>query len=405
MLKRSSGVLGIVLMQYNKSSEKSFIFGDGRFGIFNCLHKNLFSIPKVIKFSAFKSVKLGLTFGAGLNEMNNLIIWGQTIDPFNSQIEKLDIKKVASIECNVAHQLTHLSFTKITIGQNSILGITNNTLCLIDLNGNYSFIDVPNNEKIIKIDSGDHHACIMTNKSVYTYPMNAFNKNYQQCEDKLVKLDIDAPLDIACGSDHSLIACSKGLYAMGCNIDGQCGLLPSKVAQLSKIDAPLPFRVFSGGNTSYIVSNGAVYSCGNRQYGQLGNGRFTKSAFKWQKINKISNLSQYSERENKLVPLDVKDIICGKYHTIVELDSDKNYINDTFYGNDILGFGLNKFGQVGNGKKGLVAIPSRIIQQKTDKGKTCLKIFTTPKQSQKIACGLNTTLIYTQLYADNNTNN
>ena len=386
----------VALFQFNKSSEKSFVFGSNEFGVLNPnSKKKQFLIPSHIVFPFFKLIKLSYTFGAGIDTNDKLIVWGSLagIKLFDAQ---LDFTLQTNNEISSFTQLTDMQFTNIAVSQDAVLGISNKQLHLVKLDGTHSEISLPNAAIPLQIDCGDHHGCVLTTDGVFTFPMDDFPIKYGQCAELIEKLEIANPEHLACGSDHTMITASNSLFAIGCNIHGQCGYAPKPSLPLSQISTPGPVdRIYSRGNTSYMISNNASYSCGFGQYGELGNGKYSKMQPNWQKLTKISNLTQYSEVQNKLVDLTIKDILCGKYHTMVEFDSDAHNKNEEFYGNDVLGFGLNKDGQIGNGKKGIVAVPTRIVQSKTETDKTCLKIFKTPLRTQRISCGFNATIIYT----------
>lgn len=165
---------------------------------------------------------------------------------------------------------------------------------------------------------------------------------------------------IACGDYHSLALDDAGhVWSWGKNTNAQCGKDPSYEAELQ----PIPSRIgvskstLQGGNISKIFASGStsffqvtnddnvhLLAFGDGVKGQLGLGRFLHVCSVPQPVKVIGSLNEFSEKENQVVGIGVKDIAMGSTHTFITLD---NFGEEK----DVLAFGDNEYGQLGNGKR------------------------------------------------------
>lgn len=180
---------------------------------------------------------------------------------------------------------------------------------------------------------------------------------------------------IACGDYHTLACDLMGeLYSFGLNTYGQLGQPISY--DMEYVPFPKKVSTFSGhfdrqnflkcvdihcsGDTSYAsilpqdvhryfkdknasidddYENLTYFAFGNGIHGQLGNGHYKHSQAEPTKIKVINGiLTESSEKKNKRIR--VADWYCGHEHTFIRLDN-----------NEILSWGCNEFGQLGNGKR------------------------------------------------------
>jgi len=145
---------------------------------------------------------------------------------------------------------------------------------------------------------------------------------------------------LACGEQHTLIACDDGLFAFGSGEHGQLGvgdagdrIVPERVAAFDTNGSELQ-RLACGTQHSVVVFAGRVYSFGWNCNGQLGVG------------------DEADRYEPTLVPaLDGREIIdvqCGVHHTVVLTDD------------GIYAMGGNSYGQLGLGHFVNCSSPQRV---------------------------------------------
>ena len=165
---------------------------------------------------------------------------------------------------------------------------------------------------------------------------------------------------IAAGDFHNVAVDSTGtIWTWGKNNHGQCGKETSYQSELQPIPAPIGMsksmlkggkvtKVFADGNTSFAQVNGDgnvhLLAFGDGVKGQLGINRFMHICSVPQSVKVVGTLTEFDEAENEVVGIGIKDVSVGATHTFVTLDN----IGD---GKDVLAFGDNEFGQLGNGKR------------------------------------------------------
>lgn len=181
---------------------------------------------------------------------------------------------------------------------------------------------------------------------------------------------------IATGKYHSIVADeNSSIWAWGKNSHGECGLdigyktdfqpVPKLILNNQDLRRVCPKGSNSGNlivsdlyasdETSYIKLAFANYSdedednqnillaFGNGLKGQLGINRHVHVSPQPQVVKSLMSLSEYNESKNRVSPIQIKDIAVGGNHIFITLDNDGE-------NKDVLAFGDNEFGQLGNGK-------------------------------------------------------
>ena len=103
-----------------------------------------------------------------------------------------------------------------------------------------------------------------------------------------------------------------------------------------------------------------LLSCGFGQYGQLGHGGYNHLVYQPVKIKSISNLQEYDENLNKVVPIRVAGLFAGSAHAGVIFDniSPESAKDPDFHsGRDVYLWGHNAYGELNNGKKSNSPLP------------------------------------------------
>lgn len=236
-----------------------------------------------------------------------------------------------------------------------------------------------------------------------------------------VKLLRDIPIaKIAAGAYHSLAQSADGqLFVFGDNTFGQLGLPYTYRTAAVPTPTQLPVRdllprgaymtgprvadVYAGGNISYfVVDNGekrALFSMGDGSKGQLGTGSFSNSQRQPIALRFFNELTEYSETAKAVVPIGAETLSVGPTHTLGVLATAQR---------DVVVWGGNEHGQVGNGKRSLVPKPTPLgvgsfgtsavglqlvsgkLSYEDDRGKQ-----RSARLSQRIVAGPNTTAVFT----------
>ena len=138
--------------------------------------------------------------------------------------------------------------------------------------------------------------------------------------------------EVVCGDNHTFILKNDGsLWACGENSSGQLGLgdetdRKTFTQVTTNINNDVK-QIACGGIVTFILKNdGSVWSCGYSNYGQLGLGSAGSGSGKTSFTQVTTNIN------------DVKQIVCGQYHTFI-LKNDGS----------IWGCGKNSSGQLGLG--------------------------------------------------------
>lgn len=184
-------------------------------------------------------------------------------------------------------------------------------------------------------------------------------------------------IGIASGKFHNIAADSMGnVWSWGKNMFGECGfdvnyktdIQPVPKIALSASDLQRDVanalllrnsiksltvkKLFAGQDSSYILFDviddadnrrTVLSTFGNGLKGQLGSNRFLHVCHKPQIIKSLNNLTEFDEDANKTSYITIKTFSAGANHAFVTLDNIGNE-------KDVLCFGDNEFGQLGNGK-------------------------------------------------------
>ncbi|KAJ3091529.1 hypothetical protein HK102_000228 [Quaeritorhiza haematococci] len=192
------------------------------------------------------------------------------------------------------------------------------------------------------------------------------------------KQDLKA-VQVACGEEHTLVRTADGrVFGFGANHSGQLGtgadfrpvnhVIPTPISiatlwsRFAKSHLPPPHtsctHIAAGGQTSLFVidkpTESELLACGNGQWGQLGNGGFVHVQPQPVRVKGTSGLVEWDEKLGKVVPIRVREVVCGNNHCAAVLD---NAVET--YGCDVLVWGQNSDGQLarGDGKKGMTGVP------------------------------------------------
>lgn len=207
---------------------------------------------------------------------------------------------------------------------------------------------------------------------------------------------------IATGDFHSLVLDKGGnLFSFGDNSAGQLGFEPEP--ESPHVDAPLALltnnlysgtaflprvtSIAAGGLNSYFTVDAVkpakkglrtktrepgevvadTWACGEGLHGSLGTGKWTHISTEPTKIKALSNLSEFDEKRNKIVPIGLSNISVGSTHACAVLGNEtrtttsrQSSDNDTNWGLDVLWWGGNERYQLGTGRRSNVCTPTYI---------------------------------------------
>ena len=203
---------------------------------------------------------------------------------------------------------------------------------------------------------------------------------------------------IATGDFHSLVLDKVGrVFSFGDNSAGQLGFEPEPESPY--VDSPLPLpvsnlysgtgfvprvtSVAAGGLNSYFTVDAVkesgrglrepssvvadAWACGEGLHGSLGTGKWTHISSEPTKIKALSNLSEFDEKSNKVVPIELSRFSVGSTHASAVLGnatstaaSRQSSDNDTNWGLDVLWWGGNERYQLGTGKRNNINTPTYI---------------------------------------------
>lgn len=279
-------------------------------------------------------------------------------------------------------------------------------------------------ERVIDVRSGLEHALLLTSKGrVFaaasssqdfpskgqlgipgltwsTRPKGPYDQPYEIDALKGFRIKM-----IAAGDYHSLALDDQGrVFSFGDNSTGQLGF--STQVDTPAIDTPslLPFTklyqgtslvpkvtsIAAGGANSYftvdatkVASQGVsdqvapardlgkvvadTWACGEGIYGSLGTGKWTHISSAPTKIASLSNLFEWDEKNNKVIPIRLSHLSVGSTHAAAVMDnvtnlaaSSKTSEHDTNWGADIVWWGGNEHYQLGTGKRNNVNTPTYI---------------------------------------------
>ncbi|KAI0303365.1 RCC1/BLIP-II [Multifurca ochricompacta] len=103
-----------------------------------------------------------------------------------------------------------------------------------------------------------------------------------------------------------------------------------------------------------------VLSCGNGQYGGLGNALFSNAQSVPVRTKAVSGLIEFSEKTNNLQPIEPHTLsVSPDGHVLLALETQAR-AGPGGSGRDLLGWGTNYDYQVGNGKRASIAVPTTL---------------------------------------------
>jgi len=209
---------------------------------------------------------------------------------------------------------------------------------------------------------------------------------------------------IAAGDFHSLALDSEGrVFCFGDNSFGQLGFEIQPEAPYVATPSQLPVNklykgtnllpkvtsIAAGGPNSFFTVDARkvqsrdsteivparelgrivaeAWACGEGIHGSLGNGKWTHISRAPSKIKALSDLNEFDEKTNSVVPIRFAQLSVGTSHVCAVLDnatylaaSQQTSSNDTNFGADALLWGGNEYYQLGTGKRSNLNTPAHI---------------------------------------------
>lgn len=279
---------------------------------------------KVLGLSGVTSVAAGYNFTLALRYNGTVMAWGNGL--YHTPTEVAGLENVVAIS---AGQINCLALTvKGAVYQWTFGGQP---------------AQVPGLDNVVAISAGGTHCMALTRSGeVWTW---GYNEKGQLGDgttvDRTQPAKVKGLLDIvgiAAGTNHSLAVDFHGeVYAWGDNSYAQLGAeksgskpTPEKITSLRKV-----VQVAAGNGSSMArTADGQIYTWGYGEYGQIGNGK--------------SEIAKATPVQPGRTGAAVY-IACGTNH---DLSITKN--------GDVYSWGRNNAGQLGTGKNGNSASPSRI---------------------------------------------
>lgn len=213
--------------------------------------------------------------------------------------------------------------------------------------------------------------------------------------------------EIATGDFHSLALDAEGrIFSFGDNSFGQLGFQNDTEHPYVDSPTPLPFKqlyhgtglrpkvtsIAAGGLNSFFTVDARVFqapiggsstkslvpakdlgrinvetwACGEGIHGNLGTGRWTHVSVAPTKVKALSNLFEFDEKTNSVVPIRLSRLSVGTDHACAVMDNvthvsdTKSSETDTNFGADVLWWGGNEHYQLGTGKRNNVNVPTYI---------------------------------------------
>jgi alpha-tubulin suppressor-like RCC1 family protein len=144
--------------------------------------------------------------------------------------------------------------------------------------------DCPTGAAYDSIACGERHCMLIAGGKIYGFGVNKDLQIHSQLPDYCHTVSLvpppagaAAPVQVACGTKHSLLRCSDGsVYSHGSNAFGQLGHLPGTKAGTpwSRVTlAGAADDVVVHGNCNFAVVAGVLFSWGEQTYGALGHGQ------------------------------------------------------------------------------------------------------------------------------------
>jgi alpha-tubulin suppressor-like RCC1 family protein len=211
------------------------------------------------------------------------------------------------------------------------------------------------------------------------HEISLLNQMVSYSKEKIDHVEQRRIKQVQCGSYHTLaVDTHGGLYTFGQNTYGQLGhpinytsehiSYPKKVEALQKFVKktmiPEVLSVHTSGDTNFVkfkpvhlyqLINGGrlqdedpkIVGFGKNLKGQLGNGLFIHSQAEPVELRELAKFKDFDERTGEMKQIDIAEWSVGKDHTMIKL------VNG-----DVLYWGANDDGQLGNGKRNRIPKPS-----------------------------------------------
>ncbi|KDN49438.1 hypothetical protein RSAG8_02140, partial [Rhizoctonia solani AG-8 WAC10335] len=194
------------------------------------------------------------------------------------------------------------------------------------------------------------------------------------------------------GDRCSYVRTEEGrVLAWGANTSGQLGLGATAVTEAVTIPTEVVLSrnypggssvrctgMASGGDLAYFmvdviapgnIPSADVLACGMGQWGSLGNGQFLQAQGAPVKVKSVSGITEYNEATRSIQPLKLRSISVSPApqtsHTLLTLSTGtlgeapgKHGAHPV--GHDVLVLGYNVDGQLGNGKRANLCVPSHV---------------------------------------------
>eukprot|EP00732_Lithocolla_globosa_P004729 Lithocolla_globosa_v1_NODE_4488_length_1423_cov_5.861111.p2 type:complete len:180 gc:universal NODE_4488_length_1423_cov_5.861111:858-1397(+) len=128
-----------------------------------------------------------------------------------------------------------------------------------------------------------------------------------------------------------------------------------------------------------------LISFGNGSYGQLGNGMYKHVQGYGVRVRKLCNLTEYDEKEKKVVPIKIAELSASQYHVAATLSTPNR---------DIFMWGANKDLQLLIDGKSPCCVPKKGKSLLNNELALQLNHPLSPFPSQKIYCGDTFTILY-----------
>ena len=217
--------------------------------------------------------------------------------------------------------------------------------------------------KIKEIATGDFHSLALdTEGRIFTFGDNSFGQLGFQNDTEHPYVDSPRPLPInQLYNGTSMRPKVTSIAAGGLN-------------SFFTVDARA-FQGQVGSGKNQIVSakdlgrvNVETWACGEGIHGSLGTGKWTHVSVAPTKIKALSNLFEFDEASNSVVPIRLSRLSVGSTHACAVMDNVTRVTDtkgskketDTNFGADVLWWGGNEYYQLGTGKRNNVNLPMYI---------------------------------------------
>ncbi|KAI9251958.1 regulator of chromosome condensation 1/beta-lactamase-inhibitor protein II [Sporodiniella umbellata] len=148
------------------------------------------------------------------------------------------------------------------------------------------FGNLPSQGRVLALACGREHSHVLTCDQLYSFGNNMYGqlgigKNRQSAPGELVyanrleKVELTGVQGVTCGLDHSMVVTERGVYGMGWSADGQLGQGDQDQARPRRLRWEQAVqKVTSSSDFSLaLTQDGQVWTWGNSEYGQGGQGK------------------------------------------------------------------------------------------------------------------------------------